>query len=167
MGGGACCLWLPEDRQLSSEVKLDGSDAQTTRERRTEPTPTLPTKDVVWPRDSLPVPEPLRALDGGILKNSGLRTFTEVTSEREPLHADRYRPVSEGAILRADHEYDETEIQPHQVFRAGGVPCQLVDPANVTDNAILWPALAMGRSRARPLAKPRLCVYPPGSSVGA
>ena len=100
---GAYRIWLPDDGLLSSEVKLDGTDGPATLDTGTEPADLSPTKAEIKPRDALQMLELQRASDGVILKNSGLRTFAEVTSEYAPLDADRYRRVSDGAILTADH----------------------------------------------------------------
>lgn len=100
---GAYRIWLPDDGLLSSELKLDGTDGPATLDTGTEPADLSPTKAEIKPRDALQMLELQRASDGVILKNSGLRTFAEVTSEYAPLDADRYRRVSDGAILTADH----------------------------------------------------------------
>jgi maltose/maltodextrin transport system permease protein len=66
-----------------------------------EPATLLPTRDAIRLRDGLQALE-LTTPEGITLRNSGLRTFAQVTPEYEVLDGGRFRRVSDGAILTSD-----------------------------------------------------------------
>jgi maltose/maltodextrin transport system permease protein len=98
---GAYRLWFPEDGLLSDPVALDGSASTVALAPAAAPAVLLPTKDAIKLREGLKALD-LTTPDGGVLKNSGLKTFAAVTSEYQPKADGTFLRVSDGAVLHAD-----------------------------------------------------------------
>lgn len=94
-------LWFPETGLLSAPVALTGGTETAALAPAAEPATLLPTRDAIRLRDGLQALD-LTAPEGIILRNSGLRTFAQVTPEYEPLDGGRFRRISDGAILTSD-----------------------------------------------------------------
>ena len=94
-------IWFEEAGLLSDPLALDGT------EETAALAPGTPTAEPLSPRDAIPLRDGLRAVtlvrpDGVELRNSGLRTFAQVTPDYELIDENTLRRTVDGVILTAN-----------------------------------------------------------------
>lgn len=94
-------LWFPDEELTSGPLTLSGDPETADLIPGVQPTELLEPRDAIKLRTALQAVE-LVEQDGTTLRNSGLRTFAQVTSEYQRLSETQLKRVSDGAILTAN-----------------------------------------------------------------
>ncbi|WP_029040466.1 maltose ABC transporter permease MalF [Cucumibacter marinus] len=101
--GDAYRIYLPDAGLISGPVSLESPESAALEPISGEPDNLLAARDAVRLRSGLQSLD-LVLPDGGILKNSGLRTFAAVTPEYIRIDEDHLERTADGMILTANHE---------------------------------------------------------------
>ena len=95
-------IWLPDGGLLSDPVSLDGQPAEASLSPAEAPAELLDQREAVKLRSGIQMLDLIHP-DGTVLRNSGLRSFAQVTGEYEAIDENRFRRIADGAVLTADH----------------------------------------------------------------